>query len=100
MSSAARSARSASSGAARRAPLRHHGVADELVERAVVPEHALDHRVEELAERGRHLVGRLPGGVPREAAQVGEEHRHRAALASRARRLREAAMRSATGRAK
>ena len=40
----------------RRAPLRHDRVADELVERAVMPEHAVHHLGEVLGEQARHVV--------------------------------------------
>ncbi len=87
-SSATRTARSASSSwAARRAPHRHHGVADELLDGAAV---ALDRA------RGRRRSSRSGARAPprgrarprgrREPDQVGEEHRHDPPLGGRGRR--------------
>ena len=51
--------------AERRAPLRHHGVADELVQRAAVPEHALHHLGEVL---GQQASPSRPGFIVSESA--------------------------------
>src|SRR5687768_18169152 len=58
-----------------RAPERHDPIAHELVERALVLEHGLDHLLEVLVQ---HLDQRLRPGAfahPRETADVGVEHR-------------------------
>ena len=58
----------------RRAPLRHHGVADELVERSVMTEHAIHHLREVLGEQARHVVRPHRLGQRGEAANVAEQH--------------------------
>ena len=67
----------------RRAPDGHHGVADELLDRAAV---ALDHRpraVEVAREQLAHLLRVARLRQRREADQVGEQHRDQAALGDR-----------------
>ena len=72
-------------GSDRRSPLRHDRVADELVERAAVPEHAVDHLREVLRQQRRHVVRRHGLGQRREAADVGKENNHAALLAAQPR---------------
>ena len=67
----------------RRAPDRHHRVADELLDRAAV---ALDQRaarVEVAREQLAHLLGVAALGQRREADEVGEEHRDEPPLGRR-----------------
>ena len=54
----------------------HDGVADELDDRAPVGQQHRHGPAEVLVEHGHHPVGGGPLGERREAAQVGEEHRH------------------------
>ena len=59
----------------------HHAVAGEALERPVEAEdERADHGVE-LAQQRHHGVGIVRFGERREAAQVGEEHRHFLAVA-------------------
>ena len=69
----------------RRAPDRHHGVADELLDRAAV---ALDQRaaaLEVLAEELADVLGVAVLGQRGEADQVGEQHRDQPPLGDRGR---------------
>ena len=68
--------------AERRAPLRHDRVADELVERAAVAEHALHHLGEVLGEQLGHRVRVHRLRERGEPADVGEEHGHGALVAA------------------
>ena len=64
----------------RRAPERHHRVADELVERAAVVEDDLRHRAQVLVQHGHHLLGGELLRERGEAADVAEEDGERHAL--------------------
>ena len=68
----------------RRAVQRHHHVADELVHRAAVLEDHLHHPREVLIQLPDDVFGRALLGQRREAAHVGEEHRHVRAARRRA----------------
>ena len=61
----------------RRAEQRHHHVADELVERAAVLEHDLDHPREVLVQLRDERFRLAALGDRREAAHVREQHAHR-----------------------
>jgi hypothetical protein len=58
----------------RRAPDRHHRVADELLDRAAVALDRAPGRLEVAREQLAHLLGIARAGERREADQVGEEH--------------------------
>ena len=65
----------------------HHGVADEVVDHPLMREDGGRHRVEVLVEVRRDRLRRHRLRQRRVTAQVGEEHRHHAALAAQARRV-------------
>ena len=54
---------------------RHHGVADELVERALLREDLLDHRREVVVQERDHLLGRVRLADRGEATDVREQDR-------------------------
>ena len=74
-------------GCGRRAPDRHHRVADELLHGAAVELDQTPARVEVAREELAHILGVAALGEGREAEQVGEQDRNQAALRSRCRRL-------------
>ena len=67
----------------RRAPDRHHGVADELLDRAAVELDQPPARVEVAREKLAHLLRVARLGERREADEVGEEHRDEPPLGGR-----------------
>ena len=64
----------------RRAPDRHDGVADELLDRPAVAADDVAREVEVAAQQLARLLRVAPLGERREADEVGEEDRHEAAL--------------------
>jgi hypothetical protein len=64
----------------RRSPHRHHGVADELLDRAPVPADHLAARVEVAREQVPNLLGVSGLGERSEPDEVGEQDRHEPAL--------------------
>ena len=71
----------------RRAEQRHHHVADELIDRPVMPEHHLDHPGEVLVQLRDERFGVAFLGDGGESADVREQHRHLAPLAAELREL-------------
>ena len=63
-------------GGNRRAPVGHDGIANKLVQRAVMPEHALHHRSKIFIELRSHLIGRQTLRNFGEAAHVAEQDDH------------------------
>ena len=72
----------------RRPEHREDGVADELVDRAAVPDDDVGHAGEVLVQHVHDLRGVALLGEPRVAAEVGHEHGHHALLAAEAQAVR------------
>jgi len=67
----------------RRAPDRHHRIADELLDQAAVPFDGVSRGVEVAGEELADVLGVAALGDRREADEVGEQHRHQPSLHGR-----------------